>query len=94
MKKIISKIVAFCNRFRYGTAMFLVCAMVLYWDMLSKAISKGQNASVINGVLSFVYSENTGGAWSILNQHTWLLILISIVFLGIILVAKILRFLG
>ncbi len=88
MKKIIDKIVWFCKKFKYGTVMFLVGAVVLYWDMLSKAISEGQNVSVIKGVFSFFSSHNTGAAWSVLNQHTWLLILISIIFLGVILFAN------
>ncbi|OLA57591.1 MAG: signal peptidase II, partial [Firmicutes bacterium CAG:272_52_7] len=36
-------------------------------------------ADFINGILGFSYVENTGAAFSILEAHTWLLALVSLV---------------
>ena len=39
------------------------------------------------GFLRLTYIRNTGGGWSILSQHTWLLIVLSCVFLLVIVFA-------
>lgn len=43
-------------------------------------ISATDTIKIIDGVLEFVYVKNTGGAFSILNNSTWLLALVSVVF--------------
>lgn len=41
-------------------------------------LNKYRQVEIIRGFLYFAYVENTGGAWSILSNATWLLALISI----------------
>ena len=40
-------------------------------------ISLGQDIPFIPHILELTYVKNTGAAWSILNEHTWLLTLVS-----------------
>lgn len=42
-------------------------------------------------ILGLNYTRNTGAAWSILNQHTWILIVVSIVMALVILGVIVLR---
>jgi signal peptidase II len=39
----------------------------------------GETAPLIPRVLGLTHVHNTGGAWSLLNQHTWLLSVVSAV---------------
>ncbi|MBP3313896.1 MAG: signal peptidase II [Oscillospiraceae bacterium] len=41
----------------------------------------------IPGFLGFTYTQNTGGGWSILSDHTWLLVVVSIICFALIGVA-------
>lgn len=50
---------------------------IVFWDIFTKVITDGYEVSVLNKVLSFYSTKNTGGAWSILSGHTWILILVS-----------------
>lgn len=55
--------------------------VVILLDLLSKQLFYNSNAILIPGLLGFRQSLlNTGGAWSILNNSMWLLILLSCVF--------------
>lgn len=40
-------------------------------------IALGQDIPFIPHILELTYVKNTGAAWSILNEHTWLLTLVS-----------------
>ena len=55
---------------------------LLAWDLITKALTDGINLKVIPGFFNFVSVDNTGGAWGILNQHTWILIVLTFLFLG------------
>ncbi|MBO5908998.1 MAG: signal peptidase II [Clostridia bacterium] len=37
----------------------------------------------INGIMDFTYIHNTGGAWGILNKHTWVLIIFTLLAMAI-----------
>ena len=37
----------------------------------------------INGIMDFTYIHNTGGAWGILNKHTWVLIIFTLIAMAI-----------
>ena len=37
----------------------------------------------INGLMDFTYIHNTGGAWGILNRHTWVLIAFTAVAMAV-----------
>lgn len=50
---------------------------VLIIDLIIKHFIVGINQEAISGFFSFVYTENTGAAWSIFAGSTWALILIS-----------------
>ena len=82
------RLTGFCNKYKLGLIMFLIGAIVVIWDMLTKAITDGEATTIINGVISFFSTHNTGAAWSMLNNHTWLLVLISCVFLAVIFYAN------
>ena len=60
----------------------LIIFLVLLIDLLSKKFFYGNNFIIIPHVLGVRPSQlNTGGAWSILNDKMWLLILLSIIFI-------------
>lgn len=82
------KIFDILYRFKYGTVMFLVGIIVVFWDLLSKLITDGKTAEVLNGFFRVQSSHNFGGAWSILENNTWLLILLSILFICFMLVGN------
>lgn len=67
----------------------IIALAVTVIDQVSKAliqsnISAADHITFIPGVMDIVYVENTGAAFSILNKHTWLLGLISVVFCVVI----------
>lgn len=37
----------------------------------------------INGIMDFTYIHNTGGAWGILNKHTWILVVFTLLAMAI-----------
>ena len=88
MKKIKQKIADFLYKHKYETLITLVTFVVVFWDLVFKAITDGKNFTLIPNVLGFNYSHNTGAAWSIMSNLTWLLILISIIFIIAICVAN------
>jgi signal peptidase II len=66
------------------SSIVLVCVLL---DQISKIIAESnlkeyQSVEVIKGFFDLTLCYNTGGAWSILSNSTWLLILISVVALG------------
>ena len=73
-KKLRNKIILFSVIFVIGVLL----------DQISKIIIKNnleylEEIPVIKGFFSISYVINTGAAWSFLNEHTWLLTIISIV---------------
>ena len=75
------KKISFFKRFQQGYKAIAFIIGVLFWDMLTKIITDGVSVKIWPNVFNFVSVHNTGGAWSILNQHTWILIVLSILFL-------------
>lgn len=64
-------------------------AFVVLLDQLTKYLTvlyvkPAGSVDFIPGILGFTYAENTGGPWSILSDHTWILILVSLVFFALI----------
>ena len=51
----------------------------------------GTPLSLIPHLIELTYAQNTGGAWSLLRQHTWLLAVVSAVVIAAILVVLALR---
>lgn len=85
-RNIKKKIGDFLFNNRYGTIMIFVGIIVAFWDFTTKFLFDGQQAPVINGIFSIFSTHNTGGAWSIFSNATWLLILFSILFIVAIIV--------
>ena len=93
MKKIINffktakqKIGDFLFKNRFGTVMVFVGIIVAFWDFTTKFLFDGQQIPVLNGFFSIYSTYNTGGAWSIFSNATWLLIVFSILFIAGIIV--------
>lgn len=61
----------------------IICLICILFDMLTKFLTEGVRHKVIEGVVSFVSVHNTGAAWSIFSEHTILLTITSIIFLGL-----------
>lgn len=80
------KVQDFLFKNRYGTIMVLVGLIVAFWDFTLKFLCDGQQMPVLNGFFSISSSHNTGGAWSIFSNLTWLLIVVSILFIVAIIV--------
>ena len=72
--------------------MSLFALLIAGADQITKfltvsAIELGGTKEFIPGLLRFTYVRNTGGAWSMLSDHTWLLIAVSVVFFALIITA-------
>ena len=67
---------------------YLIMVIVLTLDLVTKAVFTNRNITIIPKVLSFVYTENTGGAFSMLSSATWLLIVSSILFILLITITE------
>lgn len=82
------KLCNFLYKFRFGIIIAGIVLSTIIFDFISKAITDGKTKTIIDGFLSIFSTHNTGAAWSMLSSHTWLLIILSIIFLIIILTAN------
>ncbi len=67
----------------------ILAFLLVVIDQLTKFITRadldlGQSVTFIPGLLDFTYVQNTGAAFSILEEHTWLLTLLSAVVVVVI----------
>lgn len=60
---------------------YIVFAVILTLDLVTKFLLTNKTIILIDGVLSFKYSENTGAAFSIFENQVLMLIIFTIVFL-------------
>ena len=72
--------------------MSLFAILIVAADQITKfltvaAIPLGGGKDFIPGFLRFTYVQNTGGGFSILQEHTWLLILVSLLAFALIFLA-------
>ena len=63
----------------------IIATMVILADQATKYLientfSPTDCITFIPGVIDFVFVKNTGAAFSMLNSHTWILALISVIF--------------
>lgn len=69
---------------------FILAIFILIIDQVSKSIVEitiglDKSLRIIKNFFSLTVVHNTGGAWSILNNHSWIFIVVSILALLIIL---------
>lgn len=62
----------------------LLSALLLLIDQVTKYIVKmsmmpGESIEVIPGIFSITYVHNTGAAFSFFSDHTWVLIVVSVI---------------
>lgn len=70
-----------------GIGLVVLDQWVKWWTVTNIGSWLSQPLTLIPHVLGLNYTKNTGAAWSILNQHTWLLTVLScVVSLGILFV--------
>ena len=71
---------------------FIISLIVLFIDQLSKILVQmfliNNTITIIPSFFQLNYSLNTGAAWSILNNHTIILIIISLILLFILFIFK------
>ena len=60
---------------------FVVLAVVVAADMLTKIFVYGKDCTLIDGVLSVFSTKNTGAAWSVFSGQQTFLIVITFLFL-------------
>lgn len=63
----------------------IIATMVILADQATKFLieytfSPTDSITFIPGIIDFVFVKNTGAAFSMLNSHTWILALVSIIF--------------
>ena len=61
--------------------MVLTGIVIAFWDLFLKFMLDGKRMPILKNIVSVYSRHNTGGAWSILSNATWLLIVISAIFL-------------
>ena len=61
--------------FLFSVLIVIADQALKYWITLN--IEPGEIIDIIPGVIHLTYVENTGGAFSLLSEHTWILIAVS-----------------
>lgn len=66
--------------------LYFIAVLVTFFDMLVKVIVKnnlllGVKNTIIKDIFYFTYVKNTGAAWSILENNTFLIVVITILIL-------------
>lgn len=68
----------------------LICSLVLIvcviFDLIAKKFTAGIDAEAIPGFFKFLYTENTGAAWSMFSGSTVALIVISFIVIALLVV--------
>lgn len=62
-----------------GIALVAVDQWVKWWTVTNIGAWLSEPLPLIPHILGLNYTRNTGAAWSILNEHTWLLTVVSCV---------------
>ena len=71
----------FLFKIKYGLITTLICSIFLLIDLITKQITTNVYRSIIDGVISIYYTQNTGAAWSIFSNSTLFLIIITSFFI-------------
>ena len=67
--------------FKHNWVFYVIFVGFLLLDQITKIIFEGKTIPLIQGVFSFTSSHNEGAGFGILSGKTWLLIVITIVFM-------------
>ena len=75
---------------------FLLAAVLVVLDqivmlLIRHNIALGESVTLIPGVMDLTYVQNTGAAFSLFRQHTWILAVISLVVAVLIVIALLKR---
>jgi len=70
----------------------LFSALIIVADQVTKYLTVQNiplhgHMPVFHGFICLTYTQNTGGGWSFLSGHTWVLVLVSLVFFALIILA-------
>ena len=66
---------------KYFVLRLILIAIVLALDLFTKHLFYGVSQNFLPGLIGFRECQlNTGGAWSIMSDKTWLLIMLTVVF--------------
>lgn len=65
---------------------YIIMLVFLTIDLVTKAVTKDITMVVIPNILTFVYTENTGGAFSMMSNNTIFLTIVSAIFIAIIVI--------
>ena len=68
-------------------SLLIVAADQLTKYLVVQNIPLHGHVPVLHGFICLSFEKNTGGGWSILSGHTWVLILVSLVFFALIILA-------
>ena len=74
--------------FKFNLVKIIVVFAVIAIDLIGKEVFFGSSFSVIPGLIGVraLGTLNTGGAWSLFSDHTWLLVLVSVVFIILVVI--------
>ena len=75
---------------------FILAAVLVVLDQVVKLLIRhnlalGESVTLIPGVMDLTYVQNTGAAFSLFREHTWILAVISLVVAVLIVIALIKR---
>lgn len=70
----------------------LLSALIVVADQVTKYlvvqnIPLHGHVPALHGFICLTYTQNTGGGWSILSGHTWVLVAVSLVFFALMILA-------
>ena len=81
-----NKFLVFLKKIKYDLIIVLTICFFAILDLILKEITTNKYFSLIDGIISIFYTENTGAAWSIFSDKTLGLIIISSIFIIFILI--------
>ena len=74
--------------FKSNYIFYIIATVVIALDLLTKHLLTNKHIILIEGVVSFYYSENTGAAFSMFSNNTLMLIFVSVFLLIAIILFK------
>lgn len=66
---------------KYNLIIAALFVGIVALDQILKAVFTGKNFTIIHGILSISYQENSGAAWSLFDGHATALAIVTILFL-------------